>query len=288
MQEPRKHHYVPQWYLRQFGTKREIAVYDKRNGAFSVVRPKDVAFEVGLYDLDHPSLPRWAFEKVLSNVENHAAPVVRKAITSGLDALTDEEREDIAAFVATQQLRVPSHRLLIAKNLSATLDRIRSQLPDEEIRRVAGRELTAAEVELIRGPSLGSAEPPGVMPYGVSVALSQLVDELLGNYRWSLFSFTPGQLITSDTPVKLMTERSADGTPSVFADVPLDPTHVLVLQTGEGGDVTANLGGPDAWFCDALGKPSLKTFQNLNFMKADRWVFGHPENPIWRDLGAVG
>jgi hypothetical protein len=23
---------VPQWYLRQFGTKREIAVYDKRAG----------------------------------------------------------------------------------------------------------------------------------------------------------------------------------------------------------------------------------------------------------------
>lgn len=74
MQEPRKHHYVPQWYLRQFGTKREIAVYNKRTGAFTVGNPKDVAFEVGLYDLDHPQLPRWTFEKVLSNVENNAAP----------------------------------------------------------------------------------------------------------------------------------------------------------------------------------------------------------------------
>lgn len=70
MQEPRKHHYVPQWYLRQFGTKREIAVYDKRTGALSIVRAKDAALVVGLYDLDHPLLPRWTFEKVLSNMKN--------------------------------------------------------------------------------------------------------------------------------------------------------------------------------------------------------------------------
>lgn len=286
-QEFRKHHYVPQWYLRQFGTKREIAVYDKRAGTLSVVRPKDAAFEIGLYDLDHPQLPRWAFEKVLSNVENHAAPAVRKAIRSGLDALTHEEREDIAAFVATQQLRVPSHRTAVARNLSTTLDRVRSRLTDEEIRQVAGRDLTPEAVELIRGPSLSSAEPPGVMPYGVSVALTQFVDELISDYRWSLLTFKLAELITSDTPVKAMTERSADGTSSVFADVPLDPAHALVLQTGEGGDATAALGGPDAWFRDASGEPSLKCFQNLNFMKAERWVFGHPGNPIWQNLGVA-
>jgi hypothetical protein len=287
MQEPRKHHYVPQWYLRQFGTKREIAVYDKRAGTLSVMRPKDAAFEVGFYDLDHPQLPRWAFEKVLSNVENHAAPAVRKAISSGLHALTDEEREDIAAFVATQQLRVPSHRSAVAKSLSTTLDRIRARLTDDEIRQITGQDLTLKEMELIRGPSLSSAEPVGVMPYGVSVALSRFMEELLGDYRWSVLTVQPGELITSDTPVKPMTERSADGTPSVFADVPLDPAHVLVLQTGDGGDVTAALGGADAWFRDATWEPSLKCFQNLNFMKAERWVFGHPDNSIWSELGVV-
>lgn len=77
------------------------------------------------------------------------------------------------------------------------------------------------------------------MPYGVSVARSRFVDELMNS------------------------------TPSVFVDVPLDPAHVLVLQTGDGGDVTADLGGADAWFRDAAGEPSLKCFQNLNFMKAE-------------------
>lgn len=148
---------------------------------------------------------------------------------------------------------MPSHRSAVAQDLSARLDRVRSRLTDDEIRQAAERDLTSKEVELIRGPSLSSAEPVGLMPYGVSVALSRFVDELLNDYRWSLLTLRSGELITSDTPVKPMTERSADGTPSVFADVPLDPEHVLVLQTGDGGEVTADLGGADAWFRDAPG-----------------------------------
>lgn len=284
IQEPRKHHYVPHWYLRQFGTKQEVAAYDKRAGVLSIVRPKDAAFEVGLYDLDHPDLPRWIFEKVLSNVENHSAVAVRKAIGFGLGPLNDSEREDIAAFVATQQLRVPSHRAAVAQHLSNLLSRIRAGLTPEEIRELTGRDLTPEEVDLIRGPLLSDAEPPGVMPYGVSIALSRFAKELLDDYRWSLLTVEPGHLITSDTPVKAMTEPSANGNPSVFVDVPLDPEHVLVLQTGTGGEVTASREGPDGWFRDPNGEPALKTFQNLNFMKADRWVFGHPENPIWQEL----
>lgn len=283
-QEPRKHHYVPQWYLRQFGTKRAIAAYDKQTAALSIVNPKDAAFEIGLYDLDHPELPRWAYEKVLSNVENHAAPAVRKTIQHGLENLTRDEREAIVAFIATQQLRVPSHRESVARHLSERLARVRAQLSDDDIRQVAKGDLTAREIDLIRGPSLSSAEPPGVMAYGISIALNQFTAELLTDYRWSLLRVHLGELITSDTPVKAMTERSEDGTISVFADVPLDPAHVLILQAGDGGAVTAERGGADAWFREHDGSPSLRAFQNLNFMKADRWVFGHPENPIWKQL----
>lgn len=181
---------------------------------------------------------------------------------------------------------MPSHRSAIAENLSTTFDRLRSRLTDDEIRHIAGHDLSRVEIELIRGPSLSSAEPAGVMSYGVSVALSRFVDELLSDYRWSLLTFRSGALITSDTPVKAMTERASHGSPSVFADVPLGPAHVLVLQTGSGGEVTAGLGGPDAWFLDETGEPSLECFQNLNFMKAEQWVFGHPDNPVWQEIGA--
>jgi hypothetical protein len=151
---------------------------------------------------------------------------------------------------------------------------------------VAGRDLTGREIELIRGPTLKPFEPPGAMAWGVGYALNLWVDELLTSYRWSLFAFDPAELITSDTPVRPMGEQGIDGHPSVFADIPLDPGHALVLQTGEGGTIAAGLGEPHAWFRNADGQPSPKQFQKLSIYRAERWLFGHPDNPLWDEIGA--
>ena len=286
-QEPRKHHFDPQWYLRRFGNKDKyrIAVYDKWTHTLSIERPMEVAFEVGLYDIDHADIPRWACEKVLSNVENHAAPAVVKATTHGLGVLSADEREAIAAFVATQLARVPSHRPAVLRQIERTMAYGRSRLSDAEVREMAGRDLTGREIELIRGPALRPFEPRGAMAWGVGYALNRWVDELLTDYRWSLLVFDPAELITSDTPVRPMSERGSDGSLSVFADIPLGPGHALVLQSGEGGTITAGLGGPDDWFRDSEGLPSLPEFQKLSVFRAERWLFGHPDNPLWEEIG---
>ena len=133
IQEPRKHHFVPQWYLRQFGSKRQIGVFDKASGQYGAARPKDIAFIEGLYDLDHPILARTAVERLLSNIESCAAPAFRLLASQGVDALSDEQREDVAAFVAAQQLRVPSHGDALRRFVSSSLDRVRAELTDEEV-----------------------------------------------------------------------------------------------------------------------------------------------------------
>ena len=67
--------------------------------------------------------------------------------------------------------------------------------------------------------------------------------------------------------------------------MPIDSSHVLVLQSGSGGTTTANRGGVDGWFRHADGTPSLECFQSLNVMKAQRYVVGSVTNPIWSFLG---
>ena len=286
IQEPRKHHYVPQWYLRRFGSKREIGVYDKVTGTLEVLRPKDVAYVEGLYDLDNPDLPRSAVETLLSNIENCAARAFRQLVSSGLDSLSATQREDIAAFVAAQQLRVPSHRKELMGLVHDLLTKVRAGLSDDEIRRIAHPvELTAEQLTQIRGPRQSSGDLNSLVAGGLVVMLPRFTAELLSDYRWSMITFDRPGLITSDTPVKAMTERDATGGVSVFVDLPIDPSHALLLQTGLGGTATALRGGPDAWYRDEEGTPSIRTFQNINFMKAERLVFGHPANPIWVDLG---
>lgn len=286
-QEPRKHHFDPQWYLRRFGNRDQyrIAVYDKRTHAFGIKRPKEVAFEVGLYDIEHPDIPRWACEKVLSNVENDAAPAVVKAISTGLGALSDDEREAIAAFIATQLARVPSHRQAVLRQIDRSLAHSRSRLSDAEVRQVAGRDLTDREIEVIRGPALRPFEPCGAMAWGVGYALNRWVGELLTDYRWSLLTFDRPELITSDTPVRPISGQVSDGSPFVFVDIPLGPGHALVLQSDEGGTITG-LGGVDDWYRDSDGRPSLEEFQRLSIFRAERWLFGHPDNPLWEEIGA--
>ncbi len=279
IQEPRKHHFVPQWYLRQFGSKRQIGVFDKTTGEYVTARPKDVAYAEGLYDLDHPILARTAVERLLSNIESCAAPAFRLLATQGVDALTDERREDVAAFVAAQQLRVPSHGDALRRFVSSTLDRVRAELTDDEV-----QALTREQIDLIRGPRLGGSEPRGIVGGGVVLALRQHTAELLNDFAWTLLDFDRDELITSDTPVKAMAERDRFGRVSVFADVPVDDSHVLILQSGRGGTTTASRGGVDGWFRNADGTPSLECFQNLNFLKAQRYVFGSVTNPIWRLL----
>jgi hypothetical protein len=141
-QEPRKHDFVPQWYLRQFGSKRQIGVFDKTTGQFATARPQHVAYIEGLYDLDHPILAQAGIEQLLSNTESCAAPAFRLLASHGVDALSGDQREDVAAFVAAQQLRVPSHGGALRRFVSSTLDRVRAELTDAKTRRcVAGATL---------------------------------------------------------------------------------------------------------------------------------------------------
>ena len=286
--EPRRHHYIPQWYLRQFGTRDEIAVFDKSTGLVEVRRPRDVAFEIGFYDIDHPDLPRTAFETVLGNVENHAANAVRKLLDQGLDSLTSDQHEDLAAFVVTLQVRVPSARPAIENHLRVRLDRIRAQLPEDELRAMAGRDLTAEEIAAVRRPSPDAALPEGVMPYGVALALGSFVDQLLTDYDWSVVEVEPAQLISCDTPLKVLSEHH-DGESSFVAELPLDQSHVLLLRSGPGGPMLVERGGWDGWFLDErTGRPALNLFQKFALMKAERYVFGHPDNPLWSEIAAPG
>ena len=191
---------MPQWCLRQFGTRDEIAVYDKWTRSIDVKHPCDVASEVGIYDLDHPTFSGTAFETVLGNVENHAASAVRQLTGKGLDGLALKQREDIAAFIVTLQVRVPSALKAVMDHLRVSLDRIRAEMSDDKWREATGSDLTTAELALVRLPSPSAALPDGVLAYGVALALGNWVDELISDYEWTFLKLNPVELITSDTP----------------------------------------------------------------------------------------
>ena len=71
-QEPRRHHYVPQWYLRRFASDGKVAVFDLQAGRLRLQSPRSVALVDGLYDIDHAELPRTDDHRTAT--EQHRVP----------------------------------------------------------------------------------------------------------------------------------------------------------------------------------------------------------------------
>lgn len=113
-----QHHYVPQFYLREFldpasvGTRSPwLWVADLERGKVSRRSPRNVAKRAGYYSLpgQRDVADTEAIERLFSQMEDTAAPIVRK-LNAGIDTLTGQEWADLLYFGAFLALRTPSVR----------------------------------------------------------------------------------------------------------------------------------------------------------------------------------
>jgi Protein of unknown function (DUF4238) len=114
MNVPRKHHYIPQFYLRKWaGPDGRVLCYKRvPTGAVVAdwVTPKSTGFEKDLYTLEHlPEDIRQAIEKeVTADVDNRAATAMQKMIAAkSADTLTADDRLGWAQFVVSLPIRNP-------------------------------------------------------------------------------------------------------------------------------------------------------------------------------------
>jgi len=87
-------------------------------------------------------------------------------------------------------------------------------------------------------------------------------------------------LITSDVPVRAVFGGPGNGD-SGYADMPLDPSTVLIFRSGVAAD---SIHSSRDFYLGAHGQPSARHFQRTMLHRSDRWLFGHPDNPIWTTL----
>lgn len=277
----RRHHFVPKWYLRQFGTASSIGVFDKWTGQFEVRHPKHTAVIEGLYDVAHNDLHREAIEELLADVESRAATIIRRVVRDGLDGLDDRDRMAIADYVAAQFLRVPAHRAGLMRAVTDRLAKERARLTDEEVIEANGAPLTREQIDLIRGAQISSNVVEGVVGGGVMMLLEQHSSDLRnGRWTWSLERVDAPTLITSDVPVATVSGGPASGD-SGYADLPLDPSTVLVFRSGV---TAASTAASRDFYLNGEGVPSARHFQRLMINRANRWLYGHPDNPLWATL----
>jgi len=196
MQQPKKQHYVPQFYLREFvdpntpaGHEPYVWVFSKTGNLEERRAPKNVFWETDLYTFDVAGAKQYDIEKFLSEIESEFAEVVRKTIKKRLP-LTPQEHYAVCRFVATMLQRTVRQK----NNQEGFYEALIAQVERLEAHRGSG----ASTSERLR------KSKEQIHKFGILGILSEIPDLLT---QMSLAFLCTDRLsarfITSDDPVTL-------------------------------------------------------------------------------------
>lgn len=241
--QPRKHHYLPQFYLRGFSLdERSLYQIEKRNLKYYGGQIKDMAAIRDFHEFDGDDVPDpQVIEKRLADIEGVMAQTLSNVLRDGLNV--GNERFCLIEFLALMRLRVPAIKSHVQNSLSSSL--------------------RAYAIELQR---LGQLPPPptgledflhiedlefSVMNWKVLEKMFRMAGnpkllELLYSMRATLYrSPSDCSFITCDQPVALYHPASGPNkefpvgprTPGVEVSFPLSRNFLLRLDHEKGEDL---------------------------------------------------
>ncbi|WP_435060115.1 DUF4238 domain-containing protein [Streptomyces sp. bgisy060] len=216
MSKSKKHHYVPQMYLRNFADAdnrtQVVRLATKRSTA---ERINTIAATNHFHRLTVGGEQSLHLEDAATALEGRAAKPLLRLINprERMWPLPDEERMTLAFFVTFQYLRVPVKRDMFSSLVAQLPDIFGGRLPEE---------FEGVDIPLMHGTSMvGPSLPEGA---------AELCDR-----AWTLVDFKLKRLATSDVPVVPLpdehtTERTAAGLRSAGGlYFPLSPRTALFI-----------------------------------------------------------
>lgn len=212
-------HYVPQFYLKQFG--KPVNRFDKTNDLIDQRNPLKIAMEKNFYDIDE--LPHATVEDVLSEKEDKFATAYYKLIkTHDLTSLTIKERSDIFLFLGSQFLRTIEVRYMLDQMSKGLFERLFGKNGMNVISDNTQVELTENSIKKIQINMLIDAVPK------IALILSKKTWVIRENKTKTL-------LWTSDNPIALHNDHNLEGfgnmgilSPGIEIHFPLTPNLILL------------------------------------------------------------
>ncbi|AOI29414.1 TPA: DUF4238 domain-containing protein [Citrobacter freundii] len=124
-----RQHTVPRFLLKHFsisgkGKRQRLYAFDKASGRAYATTPDDATVRNTFYNLDnHPD--RLSLEPLLGIYEHHAAPVIAELLQHrDIRLLTEDERYNLAVFVAVQRARTFGELERISGMISKLTDKM--------------------------------------------------------------------------------------------------------------------------------------------------------------------
>jgi Protein of unknown function (DUF4238) len=241
MSLPRKHHYLPQFYLRGFSPdRRSLFQIEKATSKSYGCQIRDIAAIRDFHELDGADVDDpYVLEKSLAELESEQANHLKEVLAGGIDG--PRSRTGLLQFLSVMRMRVPAVKAHIDRSYESTvratakaLERA-GKLPKappgyEDVLRVDNLEISVLNWKCL-----------DVM---FRMAASENTLDILYGMRATLFRAPFGTaFITSDQPVALYHPSLAGSpcgvgpaTPGVEVSLPLSSSALLRLDHESGKD----------------------------------------------------
>ncbi len=115
MNNPKRHHYVPQFYLKNFtNSKGLLQIFDREKNEYRQQNPLNTAVQGHYYTFrTEKGKKHTEIEKLFSTIEDKAKLVIDKI--DARENIAVEEKESLATFISFQKTRVPDFEKNINK-----------------------------------------------------------------------------------------------------------------------------------------------------------------------------
>ncbi|CAJ0809811.1 DUF4238 domain-containing protein [Ralstonia holmesii] len=223
MNRPRRHHFVPRFYLEGFCTDdaRALAVYDRVRNAYRAQRPTEVAHRRDYYAYeDEQGNLVFAIEEGLGEVEGAASAVIQRVDNEA--PLSDDDRLTLATYAAFQFTRTPAYAAWIA----AFRQHFAGNVPLEQVAVLPDAPDPAAD----RGVALGA-----MLRHAPRFA------EVFMQFNWTIWRRESDRqsFVTTDSPVCIFQSERPEPNiyagagmlmPGVITALPLSQASVLAMS----------------------------------------------------------
>jgi hypothetical protein len=289
--EPKRHHFVPKFYLRQFADhKKRVRIYARGTTKKPVVTSViNAAVESGFYTIvEESGAESQSVEQLLSKIEGLARGAMVRML-EGRFPPDFEDRANLSLFMALQILRTPENRL----SFEAMVDYMQKILfqgwtPDytRERLREAGIETTdeaVAEImDVVENPDKYRFIPHQNEHIRNMLTVATKLAPVIASRSWLMAHTKRQALVTSDHPVVWRSEPNPTN-PLIGSGLgnaaevyfPLDRHHALAMAVSgsilEGRTIE-------------LDRDSVLFINSLEAASSFKWIYQHPDDDPIDDL----
>lgn len=209
MSESKRHHYLPQFYLKKFCKDKLVCVFDRKKSEYRFQQPINTAVKKHYYSLeDVPSDKIVNIEKTLSQIESVGADIISKL--ENREKLSLQDKKEFSLFLGFMMFRTPSFEESVNANDERMYQWAADHIFSEDSK-------TKSKISL-EFKQLYNKEKPKIKIISRNSSLKHMVDaslhvqESFEKMDWAIFHCPEtASFVTTDNPLFIAPPQASRG-----------------------------------------------------------------------------